>query len=115
MACFIVPGTEAVITTAVHRAIGKERAERLKLKWLNTMLWGGTILLAIEHIWHGEVVPWPPFLTAMENPAEVGAMLSEMAIVGGAMSATITLTWVALVAIAAKLPERALSKERSTA
>ena len=29
-----------------------------KLKWLNTMLWGGAALLAFEHVWHGEVVPY---------------------------------------------------------
>ena len=34
MACFLVPGTEAVVTTAVQKVIGKERAEKLKLGWL---------------------------------------------------------------------------------
>lgn len=99
MACFLVPGAEAVVTTIVQKAVGKERAKKLKLGWLNTMLWGGVILLAIEHIWHGEVVPWPPFLTAMKNPADVPAMLHEMAIVGGMMSIVITLAWIMLVAL----------------
>ena len=99
MACFLVPGAEAVVTTIVQKAVGKERAKKLKLGWLNTMLWGGVILLAIEHIWHGEVVPWPPFLTAMKNPADVPDMLHEMAIVGGTMSIVITLAWIMLVAL----------------
>ena len=99
MACFLVPAAEAVVTTVLQKAVGKERVKKLKLGWLNTMLWGGVILLAIEHIWHGEVVPWPPFLTAMKNPADVPAMLHEMAIVGGTMSIVITLAWIMLVAL----------------
>jgi len=106
MACFIVPGSEAVVTTMVQKAIGKERAAKLKLKWLNTMLWGGVILLAIEHIWHGEVVPWPPFLTAMKNPADMAAMLHEMATHGAAMAIVITIAWLVMVALANTLPYR---------
>ena len=99
MACFIAPAAEAVVTTIVQKVIGKERAERLKLKWLNIMLWGGVIVLAVEHIWHGEVVPWPPFLTAMVNPADTAQMLHEMATVGTAMAVTITLVWILMVVI----------------
>ena len=115
MGCFIVPATEAVLTSVITKALGKEKTERLRLKWLSAMLWGGTILLAIEHIWHGEVVPWPPFLTAMANPSEVGTMLSEMAIVGGAMSVTITLFWLAIVYLASILPERHAARINTTA
>lgn len=99
MACFIAPAAEAIVTTAVQKLIGKERAERLKLKWLNIMLWGGVIILAVEHIWHGEVVPWPPFLTAMANPADTAQMLHEMATVGTAMAITITLVWALMVVV----------------
>ncbi|MGA1866884.1 MAG: hypothetical protein ACMUFK_05390 [Thermoplasmatota archaeon] len=99
MGCFIVPGGEAIAATVLMKVMGKERAEKLKLKWLNIMLWGGFIVLAVEHVWHGEVVPWPPFLTAMENPADIAPMLHEMAIIGGTMSIAITLTWAVMVAI----------------
>ena len=97
MACFLVPGSEGIITTILAKVIGKERAERLKLRWLNTLLWGGTILLALEHIWHGEVVPWPPFLTAMKNPADTAAMYHEMATNGVAMALTVTFIWVVML------------------
>ncbi len=97
MACFLVPGSEGIITTLLTKIIGKEKAEKLKLRWLNAMLWGGTILLAIEHIWHGEVVPWPPFLTAMKNPADTAAMLHEMATNGVAMAVTVTFIWVVML------------------
>jgi hypothetical protein len=112
MACFLVPAGEAVVTTIVQKVVenrekkvGGERTKKTgsswsrRLSWLNKLLWGGTILLALEHIWHGEVVPWPPFLTAMENPAEVAPMLHEMATVGVAMAITVTIVWAIMVMV----------------
>ncbi len=113
MACFLVPGAEAIITTVVQKSVGKEKADRWKLNWLNTMLWGGVILLAIEHIWHGEVVPWPPFLTAMKNPADIAPMLHEMATVGTAMAVTVTLVWVLMVTVTTTVTRKIT--ERTTA
>ncbi|MCD6170941.1 MAG: hypothetical protein J7J36_00765 [Thermoplasmata archaeon] len=106
MACFLVPGSEAVVTTLLQKVVGKEKAEKWKLNWLNTMLWGGFILLAIEHVWHGEVVPWPPFLTAMKNPADTAAMLHEMATAGLAMAIVVTITWAIMVLVASILPKK---------
>jgi hypothetical protein len=56
--------------------------------------------LALEHIWHGEVIPWPPFLTAMKNPADVTPMLHEMATIGVAMAIAVTIVWAIMVMIA---------------
>ena len=64
-----------------------------KLKWLTWMLWGGTILLAFEHIWHGEVVPYFPFLTAMLDPNDAMEMFHEMSTVGVTMAVLITAVW----------------------
>lgn len=77
-----------------------------KLKWLNTMLWGGSALLVVEHIWNGEVVPWPPFLTAMSTPSEIGPMLREIATYGTAMAVTITAVWFGMTLVADKLAEK---------
>ncbi len=99
MACFLVPGSEGIVVTILTKVMKKEKVEKLKLKWLNTMLWGGTILLAIEHIWHGEVVPWPPFLTAMSNPADTMAMYHEMATHGVLMAFLVTIAWAAMLKI----------------
>jgi hypothetical protein len=71
-----------------------------RLGWLNKMLWGGSILLAFEHLWHGEIVPWPPFLTAMKNPSDVAPMLHEIATVGTAMAVTVTVIWAVMVLVA---------------
>jgi hypothetical protein len=113
MACFLVPMAEAVVTTVVQKIMAKQEvrvnakpAEKSgltwsrKLGWLNKLLWGGTILLALEHVWHGEVVPWPPFLTAMENPADIAPMLHEVATIGVAMAGAVTIIWGIIVLIA---------------
>lgn len=116
MACFLVPTAEAVVTTAVEKHIEKKEAAlpeeeraakaefripfRTKLKWLNTMLIGGAVLLAFEHLWHGEIVPWFPFLSAMSNPADQAAMFGEMATVGVTMAVLVTAVWGVMCIIA---------------
>ncbi len=112
MACFIVSAAEAVAVTVIEKAEKKKElsSENIKnadpekvkiplsrkLKWLRNMLWGGVVLLAFEHIWHGEVVPWFPFLTAASNPGDLAEMLSEMASVGVVMAALITVVWIGI-------------------
>ena len=105
MACFLVPMGGAIGVSIAQKAVkGKEKKEQIKKKWhldwLSKLLWGGTILLAIEHIWHGEVIPWPPFLTAMKNPADIPEMLHEMATSGVAMAGAITAMWGIMVLVA---------------
>ena len=64
-----------------------------KLRWLNNMLWGGTALLAFEHVWHGEVTPFFPFLTAAGNAQDAVQMLKEMATAGVGMAVVVTAVW----------------------
>ena len=81
MACFLVPAAEAVATSIAKIEVDKKEAAKkteqetkipfsTKLSWLRNMLWGGAVLLAFEHVWHGEVVPYFPFLTAASKPAD---------------------------------------------
>jgi len=121
MACFIVPAVEAVAVTAAFVAAKKHEqkiaAPRLsegndfsasdvkitwskRLSWLMAMLWGGVLLLAFEHFWHGEIVPFPPFLSAMSSPEDTAEMLHEMATVGVSMAITVTAVWGAVCAVA---------------
>jgi len=113
MACFLVPMGEAIVTTIVKKVVEKneKKAEvkgtlqtglswSRKLSWLNRLLWGGVLLLAFEHLWHGEIVPWPPFLTAMSNPADVGPMLHEVATIGTGMAIFVTIVWLIIISIA---------------
>jgi len=113
---------EAIVVSAIQKSVKDEAKKeqihkRLRLDWLSKLLWGGTILLAVEHIWHGEIVPWPPFLTAMEDPADTAEMLSEMASVGGTMAIVLTATWGIMLAVAkwrekVYLAEQKLALER---
>lgn len=114
MACFIVPGTEAIVTTAITKVVEKKekKEEKVlpfsrKLRWLNNMLWGGTALLAFEHVWHGEVTPFFPFLTAAGNAQDAVQMLHEMATAGVGMAVVVTAVWVGMVAIASGVEKKA--------
>ena len=118
MACFLVSATVG-IGVAVARHIVKNHENKLELegktqlpekfgsdvKWsqklgyLELTLFSGSFVLAIEHILHGEVVPFPPFLTAASNPADAAEMLTEMETVGVAMLAILLVAWGAGVAI----------------
>jgi len=102
MACFLAPMALAIATTLIQK-IARGLAERLKLGLLNAMLWGGVILLALEHIWHGEVVPWPPFLTAMTSPADIPIMIHEIATTGVAMNIAVLAVWGSILAISHRL------------
>lgn len=118
MACFLVPAAEAIVTTIASKVIkSKEKEESVKLSlsdgsvqeatkikfstklgWLNKLLWGGSALLAFEHLWHGEVVPFFPFLTAVEN-GETAEMLAEMGSAGVMMAVLVTVVWVGMLAV----------------
>lgn len=119
MACFLVSAAEAAVVTAASKSAEKKagsgaaQAERRigfvrKLKWLSNMLWGGSALLAFEHIWHGELTLWFPFLTAMESPASTAEMLTEMGTVGVLMAAIITAVWGCMVLVTNAMEKKAL-------
>ena len=129
MACFLVTAAEAVVVTvaakvAKNREMSEESVKlekqaeiesghKNKLPWskkltiLASLLWGGAFLLCYEHIWHGEVVPFFPFLTAMNDPGDTAEMLHEMATVGVAMAALTTAIWLCMLAVAKVLEKKA--------
>jgi hypothetical protein len=110
MACFVAPAAEAVVTTVVKKKVGEKshlQVWKKRLSWLSAMLWGGSALLALEHIWHGEIVFYPPFLTAMRNASDTQVMLTEIATVGVAMAVLVTLTWGLMVFVDKKFGKKA--------
>ena len=134
MACFTVPAAEAVVTTIAGKIIkSKEKKDGLsgavntkpesegsekiswstKIGWLNKMLWGGSALLAFEHVWHGEVVPFFPFLTAVKD-GEASDMLHEMATAGVCMALLVTAAWGMMVGVVSMF-EKKSKKENKTA
>lgn len=60
MACLLVPAATAVVTTSLRNRVSSD----FKIGWLNAMLWGGTVMLLIDHIISGEIIFSPPFFTA---------------------------------------------------
>lgn len=104
MACFLVPAAEAIVTTIAAKAMKSHEKKCMNsnengmkfsqhLNRLNGFLWGGSGLLAFEHIWHGEITPFFPFLTAASTPADTAEMLHEMVVSGTAMAAAVTAVW----------------------
>jgi len=84
MACFLVPMAVAVFTSIFRKKI----PGILMINVLNLLLWGGVLGLAIEHIAHGEVVPYPPFLTAgLEH------VIPEMVTIGVPMTISVSGVW----------------------
>lgn len=113
MACFTIPLAEAIIVTVVKNVAFKKNTDsvieesknskiniiREKIGLLQKMLYGGSFLLAIEHIYHGEVILVPPFLTAMKSAEAIPVMLHEMATVGVGMALLTTAVWAIIVGV----------------
>ncbi len=124
MACFTIPAGEAIVTTIIKKKMEKQGAEKnedkvsvpmtRKLKWLSNLLWGGSALLAFEHVWHGEVQPFFPFLTAMSNPEDTQEMLHEIATVGVSMAVLVTVIWIGMCVTADMIVKRPISKMKTT-
>ena len=137
MACFVISLVEAVAVTVAAGVVRKQEKKNeatlsvsgsetgieesrrtpfsKKLRWLSGMLWGGSALLAFEHVWHGEIVPWFPFLTAASDPADAAEMLHEIATVGVAMAVLVTSVWLIMVAVSSAMEKRAAGKAAETA
>ncbi len=127
MACILVPAAEAIITTTVSQIMKSretpqtltingengslETVEKVSLSrkvgWLSKLLWGGSALLAFEHVWHGEITAVFPFLTAASNPTDFAAMLGEMSTVGVSMAVLITAVWGGMMLAAHAMEKKA--------
>ena len=110
MACFTVT-TVAAIGVGIARHVVKYNENKKdptkvdpikldttpvsrKLGVLELALWGGSFILAGEHLIHGEVSFKFPWLTAVsEGPEAVSEMLTEMGTVGVGMLGIIVGAW----------------------
>ena len=134
MACVTVTIAEAIVSTVVTKVVERKEKKALKeaevqtmkydgkeletvqtsgkipfsrkLKWLNYMLWGGSALLVFEHVWHGEITPWFPFLTNAANPADSIEMWHEIGTTGVLMAALITAVWGGIVAVTSVIEKK---------
>lgn len=89
MCCFLVPLAQAVATT-VYR---KVRNSGEKVRTLEKMLWGGSIMLIVDHIINGELTWQYPFFTALTDAGGGSVFLRELLTVGVPMSLAITAVW----------------------
>jgi len=111
MACFLVPMAAAIVVSGV--ILANKAPEKLHLMWLNLLLWGGVVALALEHVAHEEIVPYAPFLSAMSSPADTTTMLHEMATIGTSMLIACVVVWAVMAFVynhyagTAKKPETA--------
>ena len=122
MACFVESIVVAGVLSVVKKNVARQEKAKnnvqalhkiswsRKLGWLVNMLWGGVFLLCIEHIWHGEIVAYPPFLTAMSSAEETQAMMYEILTIGSAQVALIVAIWAIMVVCADKMYANLTSK-----
>jgi len=120
MACFLVPAATATVTTVVckqrkkdPKGQGHTRDQREtvtpftgKLGSLCALLWAVSAVSMFEHILHGEVVPYFPFLTAAQTPEGLQTMLFEMATEGVLMTALAVAAWACLVMLSWNFKQR---------
>lgn len=118
MGCFVVPAGEAVVVEIAKKILSQNKYNQIKensfvkkSKWLTNLLWGGSVLLAFEHVWHGEIVPFFPFFTAAYNPGDFARMLHEMATVGGSMAGLITCVWIGMVVVSNAIENRGVEND----
>lgn len=84
MSCFVVPLAQAVATTICRKTTenSAESVWKSQLPTLEKMLWGGSLVLIVDHIAHGELFVFS---------------LKEMLTVGIPMSLVLTLAWAVMV------------------
>ena len=112
MACFLVSAAAGVGVAAAKYIVrhhekknelkvsepkeykfGSEVKWSKKLAYLELVLFGGSFVLAGEHMIHGEIVPFPPFLTAMSSASDTAEMLHEIGTTGVLMFGLLVAAW----------------------
>ena len=97
MSCFIIPMAQAIATSAYRKVNAKaiessESPLKRNIPALEKMLWGGTVMLIVDHIINGELTWRFPFFSALESGV-FPAMLRELLTVGVPMSLVLTAVW----------------------
>jgi len=96
------------IATTIYRKVNSESiassssALKHNVPALEKMLWGGTVMLIVDHIMSGELTWRFPFFTALDVEGGWATMLREMGTVGVAMSIVISLVWMGYSLIRAR-------------
>ena len=101
MACFIAPLVEAIAVTAIRKSGLKVGNSPLmnRLPDLEKMLWGGTLMLIVDHLINGELSWAFPFFTALSQTDGAAVMWREILTVGVPMALVLTLAWAVWVLV----------------
>ena len=100
MACFIAPLVEAIAVTAIHKSGLKGNSPYLQhLPDLEKMLWGGTLMLIVDHIINGELTWTFPFFTSLGQTGGAAILWREVLTVGVPMALALTAAWGIWVAL----------------
>ena len=117
MACFSAPLAAAIAAGVVRHAVkGKDAGDpetiswATKLGWLEKLFFGGCVLLAFEHVWHGEIIFQFPFLTGVRT-GNGAAVMQELITVGGAMTALIVAVWIGMLIASSLIVRRGKTAE----
>ena len=108
MACFVVPLVEAIAVSIYRKsnasAIAKAGAPALKkhIPALEKMLWGGSIMLIVDHIINGELTWTFPFFTSLGESGGAAILWREVLTVGVPMALVLTVAWAGWVLVKAK-------------
>jgi len=100
-----------IITTVFRKKI----PAKYHIEWFNALTLGGSAGLALEHVAHGEIVSYPPFLTAMANPADAAIMFHEIMTIGVAMLLACIAAWGIMLYVASYLEQSTKSRTTQTA
>lgn len=82
---------EAIATTIIRKTSPK--AAECHIGDLEKMLWGGTLMLVVDHIINGELTWAFPFFTALAEKGGTGVFLNELLTVGVPMALALTAAW----------------------
>ncbi len=100
MACFIAPLVEAIAVTALRKSGLKGNSPYLQhLPDLEKMLWGGTLMLIVDHIINGELTWTFPFFTSLGQTGGAAILWREVLTVGVPMALALTAAWAVWVAL----------------
>ncbi|MFA6296211.1 MAG: hypothetical protein WC663_02575 [Patescibacteria group bacterium] len=94
MACFVAPTVAAIIATAVRKKVSL----KYHFDWLLLMLWGGVIVLVVDHLASGELILRFPFLTR-----SLSDIVPEIIKVGIPMTIAIFSAWIIMVFLSLKI------------
>ena len=93
MACFVAPLVQAIATSALRKWGKKDGFVGRNLASLELMLWGGSVMLIVDHIINGELTWQFPFFTALSETGGAAQMWREILTVGVPMCLVITAVW----------------------